>query len=369
MKPTQRVKVTIITVVYNGADTIEQTINSVRKQDYGNIEYIIIDGGSTDHTREIVEAYRSDIDIFISETDEGLYDAMNKGIAMASGELIGILNSDDLYTNTTISRVVAYYEATEAEVIYGKALWFDDLGKTSLYVSSNPEELWCRMAIPHPTVFVKKEIYKKYGVFNTKYLIAADYELMLRLYSQGVRFGCVDEILAYFRRGGLSAQRQENVIQESMEISLSYLQKCREKEKWEPKIQEVYIRRRFSQLLESERALVLNCSRQLFGDQAGSNHLVIFGTGSWGKRCIQFLEEAGLRVDFWVDNHSLTWGENLYGRQIKAPEELYGYKNCILIATFQFAEEIKRQIETIDSRLVCLCLLDLAKVSVEICEK
>ena len=121
----QSVKVSIITVVFNGGNTIEQTINSVRTQNYENIEYIIIDGDSTDNTREIIQRYRNDIDIFISEKDEGLYYAMNKGLILASGEIIGIINSDDLYAEEAVSKIVEYYNKNNPDVIFGDAIWFD----------------------------------------------------------------------------------------------------------------------------------------------------------------------------------------------------------------------------------------------------
>ncbi len=365
----QSVKVSIITVVFNGGNTIEQTINSVRTQNYENIEYIIIDGDSTDNTREIIQRYRNDIDIFISEKDEGLYYAMNKGLILASGEIIGIINSDDLYAEEAVSKIVEYYNKNNPDVIFGDAIWFDHSEKTSLYTCQDIEELWCRMAIPHPTVFIKKEIYKEYGLFNTSYKIAADYDLILRLYSEGIRFGYINETLAYFRRGGMSAQKQDQCIREAMEISLSYIHKCKKKKKWLPKIYEQYIIGKFVQLMEEKSEILLQSLRQILFKTAKENHVVIFGAGIYGERCVEILAETDIEIDFFVDNDSLKWGKDLAGKVIKAPDELYGYKGCILVAALKYEKDIRQQLDGIDTQLKSISLLDWAKNAVYIWEK
>ncbi len=346
----EAIKVSIITVVYNGVYTIEQTIKSVINQNYSNIEYIIIDGASTDGTQELIQKYTKYIDIFISEEDEGLYYAMNKGISNASGEIIGILNSDDLYVNTAIAQVVDYYKKHKVDIVYGNALWFGGSEKTELYNCSNIEELWYRMAIPHPATFVKKAIYEQYGLFNTKYRISADYDLMLRLYSQNLKFGHADEVITYFRRGGVSVKKQKEAFSEGMEISLHYIPKSSDKEKWLSRLYEYNLLGRFSVLLMENKATAIKVLEKKIYEKSDYK-LVIFGIGKWGKYCIKLLLNTEVHIEFVVDNNKLKWGEQFYGIPIKSPSELYGYKGGILITAYKYEKEIRQQLKKIDAKL------------------
>lgn len=204
-------KFSIITVSYNSATTIEDTIKSVINQNYPNLEYIIIDGGSTDGTLEIIKKYQDKISQIISEPDKGIYDAMNKGIKMATGEVVGILNSDDFYaSDEIISEVAAIFERTQTDAVYGNIAYVGRLNiqKRLRYWRAGEYKLtklkygWI---MPHPTFFVKKEIYHKYGLFNLNFEIAADYELMFRFLKQGIRLDYIDKTLALMRVGGHSA--------------------------------------------------------------------------------------------------------------------------------------------------------------------
>ncbi|MFT7612561.1 MAG: glycosyltransferase involved in cell wall biosynthesis [Parvicellaceae bacterium] len=177
-------KVSIITIAYNSEETIEDTIKSVVNQDYPDIEYIIIDGKSTDRTLEIVEKYKSGISIVVSESDQGIYDAMNKGVLKATGEIVGILNSDDLYaSNDVISNVVRNIE--DAECLYSDLVYVDRSNtdevtrywKSGEYKKGMFKKGWMP---PHPTFFVRKTCYNKYGHYSLALKSSADYELMLR---------------------------------------------------------------------------------------------------------------------------------------------------------------------------------------------
>lgn len=204
-------KVSIITVVYNGAETIEDAIQSVLSQTYSNIEYIIIDGGSTDGTLDIIKKFQKDINYLISERDAGIYDAMNKGINVATGDVIGILNSDDFYyKSSTISNVVELIKTSLADGIYGDLIYVDRNNpdktirywKAGSYKKSNFRWGWMP---PHPTVFLRKEVYKKFGLFNTHFNSAADYEFLLRImYKNNVKLDYLPEILTKMRVGGKS---------------------------------------------------------------------------------------------------------------------------------------------------------------------
>lgn len=202
--------ISIITVVYNGAKTLEQTIQSVINQTYNNIEYIIIDGGSTDGTLSIIKKYSNHINHWISEEDAGLYDAMNKGISLASGELIGMINSDDWYNLDTVSTVVSYLKLNSGnKIFHGDLLIHDNNGKQHLkrFNPSLFKMLNYGVTYNHPTFFVSKEIYKKYS-FNINLVSIADVQFILEiLLNEKDVFVYINKVLANFRKGGISSQQ------------------------------------------------------------------------------------------------------------------------------------------------------------------
>jgi glycosyltransferase involved in cell wall biosynthesis len=205
------VKVSIITVVYNGSQTVKGCIESVLSQTYNNIEYIVIDGNSTDGTQQIIENFGLKIAVFKSEPDNGIYDAMNKGIALATGDIVGILNADDLYKdNRVIEKIVNKLEETQAEGLYADLIFVDgsNLNKVTRYWKSgsydNNSFLYGWMP-PHPTFFVKRASYQKYGVFSLNLGTAADYELLLRLiHKHRLKIAYLQEITVLMRAGGAS---------------------------------------------------------------------------------------------------------------------------------------------------------------------
>ena len=179
-------KISIITVCYNSAATIEKTIHSVASQSYPNIEYIIVDGNSKDHTLAIVKKHEDKVTKWISEPDKGLYDAMNKGVALATGDFIGILNSDDTFhSNTVIAEVVAFHQKNNIDASVGNIVQHKEDGKiVRLYSSKNwqPEKLKIGFMPPHPSILFKKELFEKYGVYDLGFKIGADYELITRFF-------------------------------------------------------------------------------------------------------------------------------------------------------------------------------------------
>ncbi len=202
--------VSIITVCYNSEKTIAQTIESVLHQTYPNIEYIIVDGKSTDDTMKIVEKYREEFAgrmKVISEPDQGIYDAMNKGIRMASGELIGMINSDDFYEYDAVEKMVTVYRKDMCAVLYGAVRNLVNDREESVSILSH--EFLDRRMIGHPACFITKSAYDTYGLYNTKYCSVADYDLMLRYRdSGGVEFVPVYELIANFRSGGMCNSRK-----------------------------------------------------------------------------------------------------------------------------------------------------------------
>jgi glycosyltransferase involved in cell wall biosynthesis len=179
-------KVSILTVCYNSANTLEKTINSVANQTYKNIEYIIVDGNSKDNTLQIVKNNESKISKWISEPDKGLYDAMNKGIELATGDLIGILNSDDTFnSNTIIEEIVNFHQQNDVDASIGNIIQHKENGKVVRLYSSkywNPEKLKIGFMPPHPSIFFKRGLFYKYGNYDLGFKIGADYELISRFF-------------------------------------------------------------------------------------------------------------------------------------------------------------------------------------------
>lgn len=205
-------KVSIITITYNSAATVEDTIRSVVMQDYPDIEYLIIDGKSKDNTLAIVDKYKEGISKIVSEKDKGLYDALNKGIRHASGEIIGMLHSDDLYAHEqVISHVVETFRKNpEAQGVYADLVFVNrnDTNKvmrtweSGTYREGDFLKGWMP---PHPTFFVRKECYENFGTFNTDLKLSADYELMLRLiHKNNIRLAYLNEVIVKMRMGGVS---------------------------------------------------------------------------------------------------------------------------------------------------------------------
>lgn len=206
-------KVSLITVTYNSEKTISETIKSIQAQDYEKIEYIIVDGSSTDHTIQQIESFNHVVTKLISEPDHGIYDAMNKGISMSTGDIIGILNSDDVYANSSIiSTIIKTFKSCKTDSVFGDLIFFkdNDFNKVTRYYSSaqfDPSLFAYGWMPAHPTFFVRRSIYEKFGTFQTDYKIAADYELLTRfLAKHKVSYTYIPQILVKMRTGGASTK-------------------------------------------------------------------------------------------------------------------------------------------------------------------
>lgn len=196
--------VSVITVVFNGEATIEQTIKSVLAQSYSNIEYIVIDGGSTDGTLDIIRKYENNISYWISEPDKGIYDAMNKGVSLSTGKIVALLNADDYYSsNNSISLVMNSVLSYANIIYYGDAIiQYDDLGIESF--KKGLLDLTKGMTLTHQSMFVCKDVYEKNGLYSTNYKYAADFEFALRMYLLGIPYVYLPHPLVNFRYGSSS---------------------------------------------------------------------------------------------------------------------------------------------------------------------
>lgn len=221
-------KVSLITIAYNSAETIEDTIKSIVAQDYSNIEYIIIDGGSTDKTLSIIDKFKDSITTIISEPDKGIYDAMNKGVQNATGDIVGILNSDDIYADnkvvSSIVEAIGNKDSIYADLVYVDR---DNTDKVTRYWKSGKyrkgifKKGWMP---PHPTFFIKKSCYNQYGTYNLQLKSAADYELMLRmLHKYNISVAYLPEVITKMRVGGQSNVTLLNRLKANKEDKLAWV--------------------------------------------------------------------------------------------------------------------------------------------------
>jgi glycosyltransferase involved in cell wall biosynthesis len=218
-------KISIITAAFNSARTIEDTILSVAEQTFPEVEHLIVDGASSDQTRLIIRKHADKIATSISEPDNGMYDAMNKGLALASGDVIGVLNSDDMYAHTRVlADMAAGFEDPAVEVCYADLVYVDphDTNRVVRYMPARDyraglfERGWCP---PHPTFFVRKAVYDRLGGFDLGYTIGNDVELMMRfLVRYGIKSKYIPGIMVKMRRGGESNRSIGNIIRQNREI-------------------------------------------------------------------------------------------------------------------------------------------------------
>ena len=196
-------RITIITITFNSAATLEETIRSVTMQDYPALEYVIIDGGSTDGTLDIVQKYKDQIQIVVSEPDKGISDAFNKGIARATGEIIGIINSDDILLPGALQAVADAYDP-RVDVYSGIILfWNEKTGETfPSYPDVKCDTLKLQYNVAHPARFIRKDAYQRFGLYRVDLRYMMDIELLCRFYQQGAKFKLVEKALAKFRIGG-----------------------------------------------------------------------------------------------------------------------------------------------------------------------
>lgn len=202
--------ISIITVVYNNADFIRRSIESVLSQRHVNIEYLIIDGGSTDGTISVIEEYLDQISVFITEKDEGIYDALNKGIRRATGDVIAILHSDDKFCNEhVVLNMMKHMEKEKSEFCFSDAVIVDSSsGRIMRYYMAHYFKKWMFIIgwmPPHPTCFIERSLFDEFGLYSTNYKIAGDFDLLLKIfYGREIRWSYLDQATVKMSTGGIS---------------------------------------------------------------------------------------------------------------------------------------------------------------------
>lgn len=346
-------KISIITVCHNSIDTIERSIQSLVGQKYPNMEYIIIDGNSTDGTQDIIRKYEKNIQYWVSEPDSGIYNAMNKGISVATGDIIAFLNSDDWYEDGALEYVAAYFQNNRTQILCGADIIWEN-GKGYKRKIEDKEELKVRMIYCHQAIFARKNVFNEYGNFKEKYKIAADYEWLLRSYYAGVSIENTEKVLVNFSRGGISSTNRLECSKEVREIALDALQKqtgmeLLEKQCLKQRIidNHEYIENSYWIKIGIEenafKNIALKCaSRKVLGESATFS---IFGCGEVGLECLKLLQELDISpVCFW-DNGKAKWGTKVQGIAVKNPNEIKKTDSIVLIASTLYETEIKEQLE------------------------
>lgn len=215
-------KISIITITYNSAKTLQRTLESVQSQTYKDIEHVIVDGASADGTKEMIASYakqRSNVR-WISEKDNGIYNALNKGIALATGDIIGFLHSDDvLYAPDSIEQIAAAFQDPKIDVVYGDLQYCRE-GKIVRSWKSNvfhPSSLKYGWMPPHPTMYVRKEVYQQVGEYDEWFHISADYDMMLRIFQSGYQSHYIPEVLVRMETGGASNKNSKARLSKTQE--------------------------------------------------------------------------------------------------------------------------------------------------------
>ena len=217
-------KISVITAVYNRQQTVGQALDSVLSQSHPAVESIVIDGASTDGTLAVLEPYRASLGVLVSEPDLGIYDALNKGIRHATGEVVGFLHADDIFENSLVlTKVAAAFQDSSVDAVYGDLVYVrhDDISQVIRYWKSglyDDDALSRGWMPPHPTLYVRRAVYDRLGGFDTRYRIAADYDTVLRFLAVGkIRAAYIPEVLVRMRAGGISNRSLKSIIRKSME--------------------------------------------------------------------------------------------------------------------------------------------------------
>lgn len=334
-------KITVITVCYNSRNTIENAIKSVIEQHYEGLEYIVIDGGSTDGTVERINQYSQYITYFLSEPDKGIYDAMNKGLCHATGDVVGFLNSDDTYEPHALDRVVKYFETNDIDVLAGEVNYMCNgyILPPNVWNTDSEEELHYHMIYCHQGMFVRKEVFDVLGGFNTDFRLASDYELTLRAHNLGFRFKKVTDVFANFNIDGASQTMFYQCTREIKEIALKNVGKHGKKlsEQIDAKVD----------LDDAYRQNVINLvckkdSQYIKSFFQGYHNILIWGTGHIGLNFLKLLLCSGIVISGFIDSYYHTMKKWNY--PVFAPEQ-FDPGAFVCIGTQDYENEIIQELK------------------------
>lgn len=350
-------RISIVTVCYNSVETIERAIQSVIGQDYDNVEYIVIDGGSTDGTVDVIQRHEQNIAYWVSEKDEGIYDAMNKGIEHATGEVIAFLNSDDWYEENILGEIARKFEDPEVQILCGDMYCHNGETVTRYHVDEQKglQAMRFEMGYPHQTMFARKNLFARYGRFDTQYQITADYDWLLRVYDQHVKIRITDRVLTNFRYGGVSTRADliEKQIEERRQVALAGLERNEEltqeeKEKWR-----LFIENNYAESIDGSRVERI-MKRIMAGEDAGAlrrakdflsrSEYEVFGCGMMFEEVRAILNNMGITVTRLWDNDWKKWGRSIDGVIIGNPGDMKAGQSMVIIASSSYEQEMEEQL-------------------------
>lgn len=362
-------RVSIITVCYNSANTIERAMVSVLEQAYENLEYIIIDGGSTDKTVDIIKKYEGHLAYWCSEQDFGIYDAMNKGIGKATGEFLAFLNSDDYYYSPdSIQLLVSFFEKNkDADIIAGRIALINSYGIRYGYspVPDRLEDISFRMVLDHPAMLVRRALFLQDGNFNLKYKIAADYEWVLREYCKGRKIVPVPTVVTAFRVGGASSEISYELAEEVYQIALygnlpemlnEYKFKIEDKYQW--------TKQWIGNKLRQERELEAHFKevQHEISSLIGTGNICIWGYGLRGQECHELLGKLGCAVSLIIDIDESKW-QNTGKIRVMGVDGLMDFCGTVIISAVNYELQIRKQIKDMDLKeITTVCYSDMLSV-------
>jgi glycosyltransferase involved in cell wall biosynthesis len=340
-------KLSIVTVCYNGAKTIEQAIQSVLRQSNQNYEYIVIDGGSDDGTLDIIKRYEANIAYFVSEPDRGIYDAMNKGVRAARGDVIAFLNSDDWFFDYTVEKVLKEFEQGDIDVVYGDTLCIRK-DAPPVYAKAEIKSIYYA-PLNHQSTFARSDLFEKIGMFDLQYQIGADYDWLLKAYMKGYLFRYLPVPLANYRLDGTSGRKHSLYFEEMMNIAIKHLPEAKAEE-YLPIINKAFERRNKTAAAGDEvyRLFEEDCQSliHLLSDFVKPSETVyVWGFGLWGGRCLAWLKAMGVNVRAIIDSDSSKWQQPTDGIEVAAPLILLDEHHKVIVTSPNHESEISQQLE------------------------
>ena len=344
----------IITVCLNSVHTLEKTIQSVISQENVELEFIIVDGGSEDGTLDLIKKYGKKITKWISEPDQGLYDAMNKGVHMATGDVISFLNSNDWYEENIFPFIESVFSQSGCDMVAARQALIGDKGIVGYSVKERVEEdIYVDMIYSHPALFVKKRLFLEHGGFDLQYKICADYDWTLRMYIQGAKIKSVDFVTTNFTLGGLSSGRM--CIEERKKISLRHLPLDRKAQRIDD-INALYQKSMDTLYLDKVTKLIKTCKRErnelkmvLEKKLEWTCCCHLFGTGLRAHECADILNTFGMKVGKIFDNNVLKQGTEWLGKIIEKPAYFEDGYTWVITTTF-YEKEVEKQVKAMGIR-------------------
>ena len=350
--------ISIITVSYNSKDTIEKSIKSVVMQSYKYIEYIIIDGASNDGTVDIIKKYDSYISKWISEPDTGIYHAMNKGIDMATGDLIGFLSSNDWYAEGAIESVAKKYSEDNSDVIYGDIVVIDgDIIISKNYKNVDLSEFAYIMPIIHPGLFVKRDIQSKYR-FDQSYRSSADAKFFMQVYKAGYKFEYVEKKIAFYNLGGISSNycvEPSETLRAAKEVNGEMFYSVKNKA-----FSHYYLG--IFRGLMKEPKFVKYASKKI--GEKYKNKFIVFGAGEKCAITCKWLQSLECNIIGIVDSDKIKIGKSINGIAVRCVDELQNATDCVvIISSTKYSDEMRKSAQQLIKcrDVILLSLFELSK--------